>query len=345
VAEDVTLKIAGRKWEHWADRKIVLSLDSYATLEFVAPFEATRKEFRETFRPFSYKPIEVSVANQTAFRGFMMGIHPEVSAEVRQVKITGYAKPAIFSDVTVPASALPLEFNKLTLNQIANAIAELFDIRVYFPENDRTVFEKQAIKSDQKIHAFLADLAQHRSMLLSNTLDGDLLIWRAVTTGKPVARLKDHEQPVTSVEPSFDTQEYFSEITGFAPAKRGREGSAHTEKNTWLPDVNRPLSFVLDNIEKGDAPEATLAKLGRMFANAAGYTVGVATWRDPAGNLWAPNTTITLDAPDAMIYRETEFLIRTVTLEQDENSETATLGLVLPGSFSGEIPERLPWDE
>lgn len=83
-----------------------------------------------------------------------------------------------------------------------------------------------------------------------------------------------------------------------------------------------------------------------MFGNMVSYVVeGIPTWRDPKGNLWRPNTTITLKAPEAMIYRETEFLIRNVTLRQDAQSKTATLGLVLPGAFSGETPSRLPFEE
>jgi hypothetical protein len=46
-----------------------------------------------------------------------------------------------------------------------------------------------------------------------------------------------------------------------------------------------------------------------------------------------------------MVYNEYEFLIRDVTFEQTANSEVARLGLVLPGSFTGEAPEALPWDE
>ena len=81
-----------------------------------------------------------------------------------------------------------------------------------------------------------------------------------------------------------------------------------------------------------------------MFGNMAGFAATVATWRDPNGDLWAPNTTVTLVAPGAMVYTEFEFIIRAVQFSRDSRETTATLELVLPGSFSGEIPETLPWD-
>jgi prophage tail gpP-like protein len=85
--------------------------------------------------------------------------------------------------------------------------------------------------------------------------------------------------------------------------------------------------------------------LGRMVASVATYTVeDLPTWRDPAGKLWAPNTTIMITAPGAMIYKETELLIRAIKFKQTGDEETATLELVLPGSFGGTQPKALPWD-
>ena len=82
-----------------------------------------------------------------------------------------------------------------------------------------------------------------------------------------------------------------------------------------------------------------------MFAEAAKYSVDVATWRSEAGNLWAPGDTIQLDAPSAKVFGAYDFLIRSVTFLSTPSGRTATLGLVLPTVFSGQIPERMPWDE
>jgi hypothetical protein len=101
----------------------------------------------------------------------------------------------------------------------------------------------------------------------------------------------------------------------------------------------------LGDTESADVPKAVRAAVGRMVASVVSYTVeDLPTWRDPQGALWTPNRTVTLLAPEAMVYRETELLIRSVTLKQNPEAETATLGLVLPGTFGGQLPEALPWD-
>lgn len=345
--EQVSLTIDAASFRFWENLEFKWSIDSYSSISFSAPLEPSSREFRDTFRPFKYQRCEVSVEDRILFVGTIVGVHPTVSPDRKTVEVTAYALPGVLEDCTAPIEILPFEYTDLKLYTIASTLVKPFGFQVYQVDNTGAPFDKIACDSDKKLHEFIADLAQHRNLVVSNTPEGDLLIWASVQPGNPVARLSGNESPVESVEASFSPQDYHSEITGFAPPKRGRAGSKWTEKNKWLTGVLRPASFKFDKIEKGDAPEATRAAMGRMFAKCVSYTVNLATWRDPHGDLWQPNTTIKLTAPDAMIYTETEFIIREVTLRQDKASgnESATIGLVLPGAFSGEIPASLPWDE
>jgi prophage tail gpP-like protein len=80
-----------------------------------------------------------------------------------------------------------------------------------------------------------------------------------------------------------------------------------------------------------------------MFGDVVTYELELNTWRDPEGELWTPNTTLLLQAPGAMIYEPYEFLIKSVILTRQAKAEKAKLELVMPGAFSGEQPEALPW--
>ena len=163
--------------------------------------------------------------------------------------------------------------------------------------------------------------------------------------GQPVARLQQGAAPVLSVTPFFSPQEYYSHITGIGPVIVGLAGSQFTVKNPLLLGVTRPLTFEAPDTLDADVKSAVEAKIGRMFGNVVSYSVRVATWRDPNGKLWEPNTSIELLAPGAMIYKAYEFIIRSIEFGRDRETETATLNLVIPGAFSGKIPEALPWDE
>lgn len=344
--ENVSIVIDGQRFVSWSEVEITRSIDTFSTVSFKAPFEPERREFRDTFRPFSFKPIEIDVGDERLFTGVMVGVPASVDANARSVSVTGYALPGVIENCTEPESEVPYEFRKLSLKEIAEALAGPFGLGVDFRVDPGAVFKEAKLEEDGRIFAFLTELAKQRNIVLSNTPDGLLLCWQSVGTGSPIARLLGGLPPLVRVEPSFDPQQYFSQITGFASAKRGRKGGKWTESNPHLTGVLRPFNFKLDDTEPADGPEATRAKLGRMFGQVSSWSISdIPTWRTPGGALWSDNTTVLVQADDAMIYRESELLVRSVSLKQTATAESATLDVVLPGAYSGDVPEFLPWDE
>lgn len=354
--EEVTIRItdpntgsifeSGADFKFWTDVEIIRSIDTFSTVAFNAPFEAERKELREVFRPFSFKGMEVFVGEECVFTGTLVDIKPEKTPESRTVNCSGYAFPAVMEDCTEPPDEVPTEFNKLGLRDIMLKLATAFNIGVDFRDPEGARFDKVELTPQDTPHGFLVKLAKQRNLVISNTPEGKLLCWKSIEVGSPVARFKDNERPLPAVSPTFSPQDYFSEMTGFVPAKGGKAGSKFTELNTFLRQTLRPRSFTVEDTDDADAEAAVQAKLGRMFGNAVAFAIGpIPSWRDPQGDLWKENTTVTLHAPDVMIYRETEFLVRSVKLNQDADTEVATLELVLPGAFSGELPTELPWEE
>jgi prophage tail gpP-like protein len=366
--ENVELLVGGTLLSHWFDLEIKLSVDSFDTISFSAPFDPSRKEMRQLFQPFSYQPIKVKLNGDDLFTGTMIGVDPGVDANSGTIQITGYAQPGVLCDCEAPSGfgrkgkrrgakgAIPLAFNKATLRDIANELCEPFGLVCEFRGEVGAPFEKVAIKIEEKIHTFLVGLAKQRGLVLTNNVDGSVLFWQSIKRGVPVVQLVQGVAPLTGVQAAFSPQDYYSEITGYAAARRRKGGSVYTYVNPFLGsgiddgsgaiNQHRPNSCKFDDTERADAPAATRAKVGRMFGNIASWvTEPLPTWRDPDGKLWDPNTSMTLLAPGAMIYKESELLIRDVVLRCSKDALTAVLGLVLPGAFSGEIPDTLPWIE
>lgn len=130
-----------------------------------------------------------------------------------------------------------------------------------------------------------------------------------------------------------------------AKTKPAKKYSKFTVQNPEADEeFFRPLCFKIDDVDGADVKTATKAKLARMLGNMASYSVSVPTWRDQNGNLWVPNARVKVYAPNAMIYSDFIFEIRSVNFEKSGDSETATLTLSLPGAFSGEPPETYPWE-
>lgn len=337
-ANEVAVLISGARFRFWSEITMVRGIDRMDTLEFSAPF------LRGVFKPFSYRPVTVTVGGETLFTGTLVNITPAVNNTEKTLSISGYSMPGVLADCTPPASAFPLEFNGQTLRAIARQLVRPFGLSVEFSADPGPAFEREAIDPGEDVLGFLSDLARQRGLVVSSTPAGALLFQRSAPTGSPVAVLQQGESPVLGVRPAFSPQAYHSHVTGLESAYVGTDGSQYTVKNPHLRGVLRPLTFKAPDVQGGSIRQAVLAKAGRMFANAAAYSLTVDTWRDPGGALWAPNTTIKLTAPDAMVYEPYEFVIRSVEFSRSSAGESATLELVLPGAFSGEIPETLPWD-
>jgi prophage tail gpP-like protein len=341
---EVALSVGGDRFRFWDSVTVSLSMDALDAIEFSAPFEVNNAEFREVFRPLSFQDLAVTVGGRLLFTGTMLTPKPATNPESRTVSVTGYSKPGVLNDCTLPASAFPLEFNGQGLSEIAATVCQPFGLSVKFAADQGAVFERVAVEPGAKVLQFLAGLARQRNLVISSTFAGALLFQQSVSPGRPVARLQEGVSPLTSVTPQYKEQEYYSHVTGILPATLGIGGTQFTVANSRLSGVIRPFTFTADDTLGADAKSAVEAKTGRMFASVVSYSISVAGWRDPQGDLWVPNRTIKLLAPGAMIYNEYEFVIRSVRLIKTGDSESATMTLVLPGSFEGKIPEAMPWD-
>jgi Mu-like prophage tail protein gpP len=343
-ADEVAILIDGKRFRFWDKIRINRAIDSMDTVEFGAPFDSETPGFKETFRPFSFKTVVITVGGEPLFTGTMVAVNPVLENNQRIVTVSGYSSPGVLNDCTSPASAFPLEFDNLGLKEIATSLAEPFGISVEFNADQGAIFERVASEPGKKVLAFLTELAKQRNLIISNTPLGKLLFLQSSEGGSPKAILRQGSAPVLSVTPFFSPQEYYSHITGIEPVIVGLEGSQFTVKNPRLAGVTRPLTFETPDTLGAGVKSAVESKAGRMFGSMVSYSVRVATWRDPGGELWEPNTSVLLSAPGAMVYSEYEFVIRSIEFSRDSKTETATLNLVIPGAFNGKIPEGLPWD-
>lgn len=343
MPDDLELKVGGVKWSKFNSLKCEMSLDGFASLSFVAPFNPDSPSFRSTFRPFSYPSVQVTLGRVVLFTGTMVTPQPEVSADERSVSVSAYSAPAVLGDCHVPVSAYPIECNGMGLRQIVSLILAPFGLSSVFESDPGASFRRVRVKPEETPFSFLSDLAKQRGLVVGDTPEGALAFRRSATSGPPVVRLREGTPPLTEVGVSFSGQAYYSEITGVAKGRVGSVGSAYTLKNPHASGFVRPHVFELDDTDSADVPTAVQAKMGRMFASAVSYSASIPSWYDAGGRVILPNKIVSLEAESAMVYRETDMLIRSVTLLRDEEKETASLELVLPGAFSGQVPSEVPW--
>jgi prophage tail gpP-like protein len=336
---------SGQRFGEWSEAEFVRGLDGYTALSLTGPFDHGRVEVRRALAPLSFPRVTVTIGDELVLTGRVKDIAPNVDARMASVGVTVYSTAHELTEICPAPDRLPLEFNGLDLRQIAQKlVTPSIGEESVFEGSPGAVFARVRSEPDQAIHSFLVELALQRGFVLTDVPSGALLFRSEARPGSPVARLEG--QPLVRVSATFEPSSWYSAITGRASRKAGREGSRFTVANPlYRASHARPFTMRLGDTESADVPKGVRAAVGRMVASVVSYTVeDLPTWRDSQGALWAPNRTVTITAPEAMIYRETELLIRSVTLKQTPEAETATLGLVLPGTFGGKLPEALPWD-
>lgn len=336
--DEVAIIVDGEAFRFWETVSVTRTIDQMDTFSLTAPSS-------RVFTPLSFSSVSVSVGGAPLFTGTLLNVQPTVDAGKLVDDVSGYSLPGVLNDCTMPASALDmLEFSGQTLREIASELLKPFGISAEFADDAGPVFDLVAIAESDKVLTFLASLATQRNLVIGSSPEG-ALVFSAPTGGTPVARLAQGIAPLTSVMPVFNPQKYYSDITGVEPVILGLAGQVHTVKNTRLSAVVRPYTYVVLDTTGGDLKTAVEAKAARMFAGAVVFSLGVATWRDANGNLWAPGSTIELDSEAAKVFGPYEFLIRSVTFRSSPAGRTATLDVVPPTAFTGKIPERMPWDE
>lgn len=342
--DQVAILIDGQRFRFWDSAILTRAMGSVSMLSFSAPWEPQNSTFRDIYTPMSFKPLSVMIGDELLFNGVMLTPQPAGTSQERRVTVTGYGRPGVLMDCTAPASAFPLEDNGFDLRQIAAGRLKPFGLAARFVGDVGGPFDRLSINPTTKIYPYLAKLAKQRNFVMGDSAAGELLFDRPVAVGNPVANLTENEADISSISPTFSPQTYYSHVTGLQGADIGAAGGAHTLKNPRANGIVRPYIFQAPDTLGAEIAEATAAELGRMLSSAVKYTIKVPSWRDPNGQLWQPNTTLTLLAPGAMIYSRYEFLIKQVIYSRTKQQKTAELTLILPGALAGKIPDKMPWE-
>jgi hypothetical protein len=337
--KDLEIKVWGEKIATFDDFELQSAIDAIQKGAFCVPNEQI---FRDMFIPFSTPSITVSANYELLLTGRCYS--PIVSD--KNLNIQFYSEPAILETSGPPIEAFPLEFKKQNLQQIAAELCWKHGIEVEFDDDAGGWFKEVSIEPGSNTLEFLADLARQRGFVIKDTPEGRLLFHSGSTSGGPVSNLEAGFHPLESVNPSFEESQYYNSVTGYIPHKSGRgyTGVGITVDNPYKTDVVRALCQEFPDIDKGELEASTQSLAGRMFAGAVRYDIELSTWTDDNGNLYKPRTRLKLKSPEHFIVKPYEFTVASVALRRSSSGGTvSSLSLVLPGVYSGQIPEAMPW--
>jgi prophage tail gpP-like protein len=344
--QDVSIIIDGEKFTGFTNYALTLSYDSFDTFSFSAPYDPELKELREVIRPFTFKPCEVFYNDVLLFKGTLLTPDPELTDKSSEITLQGYPLCGVLNDCMVPPTKYPLQCMGITMKGIADAACEPYSIPVIFDGEAGPEFTEVSIEPTDKILDFLSRLSKQRNLLFTNNEKGQLVFFNP-KTDKTFVSFAEGASPLISIKPKFNAQDFFSHITGFGKTDAEYPSLSYTFANRYLINkgIIRHQSLTIEDAETiGDLENSVKAHAGRMFADCVNFELLCENHVNEKNEIFQKGMNVCVLAPSAMIARETNFIARTIKLARTMEGKTATLTLVLPGSYTGEIPEVLPWE-
>lgn len=342
----LSIIIDGNKFTFWTNYSLVQEMDTFDSFSFSSPFDISQDIYKQSFKPFQYKSVQVYYGNDLFFNGILLAPQSKSEPDSKTVSISGYPNCGCLNECCLPITSFPIEFNDQDLEKIAQSCCQPFGLTTEFSESAGNTFKKVSPEPEEKVLDFLIKLAGQRGFLISNNAQGNLLFWKT-QQGASTATIKEGERPYLSCKPTFDPQNYYSHITGLLKTTIAEDADKYTWENTFLTKlgITRPLNYTVSDAESNDLETSVKAKAGRMFAASCGYRLIVQGHRNTNGGIWKKNTLITVNAPGAMIYKDSTFLIKTVNIIRDsDNGDTTILSLIFPNSYSGDVPTEVSWE-
>jgi prophage tail gpP-like protein len=344
--QDVSIVIDGEKFTGFTAYNLTLAYDTFDTFSFSAPYDSELKELREVIKPFTFKPCEVYYNDVLLFKGTFLTPDPELTDQTSEITLQGYPLCGVLNDCMVPPTKYPLQCMGITMKGIADAACEPYSIPVIFEGEVGPVFTEVSIEPTDKILDFLSRLSKQRNLLFTNNEKGQLVFFNPKSE-KAFVSFVEGKLPLISIKPKFNAQDFFSHITGFGKTDAEYPSLSYTFENKYL--INRGIirhhSLTIEDAETiSDLENSVKAHAGRMFADCVNFELLCENHVNENNEVFQKGMTVCVLAPSAMTTRETNFIARSVKLSRTTEGKTTTLALVLSGSYTGEIPEALPWE-
>jgi len=347
AAQDFSLKINGKNFTGWTGWTLVENVSGVDGFSVASTWNEKNAEQKAAFMPFSFAETEARFEGGLIFKGRIMPATPAVGPQAQTITVQGQPLCGALINSDLPPSLFPAEFSGLNLKEIAKTVCGPFGVSVKCESDVGDAFDKVSAEVDEKAWDFLQKLADQRGLFLTNTPDGKLLIYKPKIEDVS-ASFKQGETPFVSCVPQFDGEKIYSHITGWTKTTAENDSEKYTYENKSLTKrgILRCHGEAIEDATGSSLENSVKALAGKMYANCVKYSLTVSKIKDADGKLYRKNMAVSVLAPGAGIYRETKFLVDSLTLSRDDRSgEKTVFTLVLPESRNGDLPEAFPWEE
>lgn len=299
------------------------------SVDFEVDIDLLSEKARENLKPFRYPKLVIKINGELMLTGYVFSVEGSVDSGKRSKKCVGFAKTANLIDSSVNP---PYEQLNVSLQARATRMCSDLGLSVVVRGDSGKPFDKVTSRSGEKRFEHLAKLAKERGLLVSNTVQGNVLFHRANEKEVAVDSIIEGQPGPLSLSSSADGRKRYSSyrITGKTISKQP------VSKTVTDPFVSIPRYYCknMERVSSGTVSDTVGWERSKAIADALSISVPMDRWTSKNGQLWKDNSYVYLES-DSLDISGTNLLIRRVKFEYSASGKTATLDLVPKQVFLG----------
>jgi len=328
----ISISVTGalERLEGWTGVSIVRGIDQASdAFSFTFPWEAT-EDNKALFVAYRTSRARISYDNELIVTGIMEKYAPTSSADGNTMTVEGRSESGVIMDI----SAKKLSYEQTPFNTIASDLSPI-SVRA-IPDGPVDI----EIEPGETVWSVLSKLAAGINLYAFPQADGSLL-FQQISKPATIGSIIEGESPVNSISTSMDLTKRFYRYTAVQTVD-GQQAKAETI-DTGVDSRLRD-GQIIEPQQQANVTDAANFARNRGIMDSYTCTVNVTGWTID-GTLWAPGMVVNVNYPSAMIYRDSELMVKRATLSLDETSgATTTLELTFPQVFTGgDITSAFPY--
>lgn len=291
-------------------------------------------ELYELIKSPSFRAATITLDGVLQFTGNITERNPQKTEDSNLTDIMGTTLPHFMDSHLMPS----YQHDNLDLKQWAETVAKQTNTAVQFDTDPGGPFKRKVIERGQTAAQFLAPLAFERSKIMSCTTTGKLLFFDVAVDSKPVDYIDETSGEAAAFEIAFNDRKRFRFYKVINQSPQGGGIAIYTDENITAPRTK--IIEISDT--SGRNVESAQFEANKAFIEAMTLPWPVNSWHNRNGDLWQPDTTITLASPTCYFPDGFTFMIRQVDFSFQKNKKRATLHLI-PRELYTKKPIIEPW--
>lgn len=341
MANQISLIVGNQKISGWTQVSVTRSLDTLASSFDMSMIDVWEGE------PVVLQPeleCKIDIDGQRIITGYIDNVGIPVDASSRSYKVSGRSKTADLVDCSTDTKST--SWNKIGVLKLARLLADPYGIKVSSETDLGEDIRNFSINPGESPFDCLLRVCADRAILMTTDTNGDLLLTSAGrnrATDKLICG-----QNILSAEASYEFADRFSKyiIKGQKSGDGNPWGKTTNSINATATDPaikrNRVKIFTADDEMTNSLAKKKVAWEAQIRAGKSGViTVGLSTWFQSDGSLWAPNILTACDISPLRVTPDSPLLINEVKYTQGSDGTRSTLKLVREDTYAAEPRARV----